>query len=101
MGRRLDLSSAFRIAGSSLAGLITLLMLAGCGTEATPAPTATQPAPTVTSAPVAEDTPTQANVPTATNLVPTPTASGIVVPEGQFMNPVIKSDFPDPGIINV
>ncbi|MDQ3703883.1 MAG: glycoside hydrolase family 43 protein [Chloroflexota bacterium] len=101
MGRSLDLSSTRRIILRLLPGLVALFVLAGCGTEATPTPTATQLAATVTSAPVAEDTPTQANFPTATRRAPTATATAIVVPEGQFLNPVIKGDFPDPGIINV
>ncbi|MDQ3927806.1 MAG: glycoside hydrolase family 43 protein [Chloroflexota bacterium] len=100
MARRLDLSSTRGIIWRFLPGLVALVILGACGTEATP--TATLPPATATLAPAAENTPTtQAAKPTATKRVPTATATAIVVPEGQFMNPVIKSDFPDPGITNV
>ncbi|HEX8219726.1 MAG TPA: glycoside hydrolase family 43 protein [Chloroflexia bacterium] len=86
-------------------GIFALLIMAGCGTQATPTPTPSQPPATAsaTQAPAVVDTPTQAqaNFPTATKRAPTSTPSPIVVPEGQFLNPVIRSDFPDPGITNV
>ena len=108
MGSRSQGSSTPRIAGRFLPGIFgifALLIMAGCGTQATPTPTPSQPPATAvaTQAPAVVDTPTQAqaNFPTATKRAPTSTPSPIVVPEGQFLNPVIRSDFPDPGITNV
>ncbi|HEY0069128.1 MAG TPA: glycoside hydrolase family 43 protein [Chloroflexia bacterium] len=101
MGRSLNTKDARRIAWRFLPGIVALIIVAGCGPQATPTPTPTQPPATATSAPAATNTPAQASFPTATKRVPTPTATAIVVPEGQFLNPVIRTDFPDPGITNV
>ncbi|HVF98585.1 MAG TPA: glycoside hydrolase family 43 protein, partial [Chloroflexia bacterium] len=108
MGSRSQGSSARRIAGRFLPGILgilALLTMSACGVEPTPTPTPSQPpaAAAPTQAPAVADTPThaQANFPTATKRAPTSTPAPVVVPEGQFLNPVIRSDFPDPGITNV
>jgi beta-xylosidase len=80
-----------------LVAAVLFTMLAGCDVGA--APTATVPPPTATTAPTAPPpTATNAVLPSATPVPPTAT---VAVPPGDFVNPVIQSDFPDPGIINV
>jgi beta-xylosidase len=84
---------------TALGALFVALLIAGCDVQgqAAPTPTATVP-PTATAVPTATQ---PAAPPTRTRVPPTATATTLVVPEGQFVNPVIKSDFPDPGIIKV
>ena len=85
------------------AGLLALLLAAGCGAEATATPvpptaTPVPPPPTATSAPP----PATVAAPTATTAAPTrpaaPTAA--VIPPGSFQNPVLRQDFPDPFVLN-
>lgn len=94
-----------------LAYLLVVALLAGCAQQVIaptpsavavipPAATATTAAalPTATAAAVA--TPTTAIQPTSTATAepaPTPT----VVPPGDFVNPVLRNDFPDPGVLHV
>jgi beta-xylosidase len=79
-----------------LLALLAAIAVAGCDQQGQPAV-----APTPTQPPTATMPPAPTVPPTWTRILPTTTPSPIVVPEGQFLNPVIQSDFPDPGIINV
>lgn len=93
--RRLAMMVRTQIA--AIIGLLALLA-AGCG-GAAPAvlvpPTITPLPPTATTAP-----------PAATAAAPTTTAAGAVnpgepaAPPGSFENPVLRSDFPDPFVLN-
>jgi beta-xylosidase len=85
-----------------LVAVVLVAVLSGCDQGGSP--TVTVPASTAATAPQATAT-TVEQATATTELLPTPTVvpptATIVVGPGEFVNPVIESDFPDPGVINV
>jgi arabinan endo-1,5-alpha-L-arabinosidase len=75
--------------------LAALLLLLGCGpdSEQASAPTV---APQATSAPAPTPAPTS-----APEQIPAPTTGALQPAEGEFANPVIDQDFPDPDVLQV
>ncbi|MEO8286106.1 MAG: glycoside hydrolase family 43 protein [Chloroflexota bacterium] len=73
--------------------VLVLFIISGCGQNATPSPTAAPPTAIPPTATLPASTPTAAA--TAT---PAATAT-VAIPEGSFANPVLRSDFPDPGLL--
>ncbi len=73
--------------------LLVLVLVAGCGADAT----ATPVPPTATLVPPTLP-PTATTAPAAPTKPPAPTA--VVVPPGSFQNPVLRQDFPDPFVLS-